>query len=152
DENENAKEDNEINQLYLISASGGEAFPLTEGEEEVHAFGWSSDGKSLFFATRDPWSKEQQDAYKKEWKDTIQYRAGERGDRRFSLDVADAVIRHQNIAAQAPPDPKKASDQTPGTRPIAKTPWRVQHVVASPDGKRLAFSTSSISERQEKVE
>ena len=87
DENENAKEDNEINQLYLISASGGEAFPLTEGEEEVHAFGWSSDGKSLFFATRDPWSKEQKDAYKKEWKDTIQYRAGERGDRLFSLDV-----------------------------------------------------------------
>jgi dipeptidyl aminopeptidase/acylaminoacyl peptidase len=153
DEGENGdSKDKGVNQLYLISSNGGEAFALTRGEEEVHAFGWSSDGKSLFYATRNPWSKEQKDAYNKQWKDTLQYRAAERGDTIFALDVADAVIRHQNSAAQAPHDAEKQTDQTPGSRPIARTPWRVQQIVASADGRRLAFSTSSVSERQEKVE
>src|SRR6266436_6798541 len=34
-------EENDTAQLYLISTNGGEAFPVTAGEEEVHAFAWS---------------------------------------------------------------------------------------------------------------
>ena len=37
DEDDDAKED-ETAQLYLISPSGGEAFQVTKGEEEIHAF------------------------------------------------------------------------------------------------------------------
>ena len=30
----------ELSQIYLISPRGGEAFPITKGEEDVHAFSW----------------------------------------------------------------------------------------------------------------
>src|SRR5580704_13355301 len=43
-------------QLYLISPAGGEAFPATSGDETVHAFAWSTDSRTLYFATRIPWS------------------------------------------------------------------------------------------------
>ncbi|HYL16893.1 MAG TPA: prolyl oligopeptidase family serine peptidase [Terriglobales bacterium] len=152
DSGDSESKDRGINQLYVISLNGGEAIPLTRGEEEVHAFGWSRDSRTLYFATRNPWTKEQKDAYKKDWKDVIQYRAAERGDTIFTLDLADAIRRNENAAAQKPQDPEKASDATPGARPLASTPWRVQQVVLSPDGGKLAFVTSSISERQEKVE
>jgi dipeptidyl aminopeptidase/acylaminoacyl peptidase len=33
-------------QLYLISPNGGEAFPVTQGEEEVHTFSWSADSQA----------------------------------------------------------------------------------------------------------
>src|SRR5580704_3281430 len=39
-------------QIYLISPSGGEAFAVTRGEEEVHAFAWSADSGTIYFATR----------------------------------------------------------------------------------------------------
>jgi len=73
----------EISQLYLISPGGGEAFPVTQGDEEVHAFSWSPDSRTLYFATRIPWNKEQQDTYKKDWKDVIQYSRG--GTRRHDF-------------------------------------------------------------------
>ena len=55
--------DKEIAQIYLISPNGGEAFPITQGEEEVHAFSWSPDSHTLYFATRQPWTKTQKDNY-----------------------------------------------------------------------------------------
>ena len=81
----------EVSQLYLISPNGGEAFPVTQGEDEVHTFTWSPDSRVLYYATRTPWTKQQRDDYNKEWKDVIQYRASERGDTVFSLPIADAV-------------------------------------------------------------
>src|ERR1700751_4149434 len=65
-------------QVYLISPSGGEAFPITMGRDEVHAFTWSADSKMIYFATRVPWNKDQNEAYKKVWKDTVLYRRAER--------------------------------------------------------------------------
>jgi acylaminoacyl-peptidase len=56
----------EVTQLYLISPSGGEAIPLTQGEEEVHTFCWSADSNTIYFATRNPWTKAQKDEYKKQ--------------------------------------------------------------------------------------
>lgn len=136
--------------LYLISPTGGEAFPVTEGGEEVHCFAWSPDSRTLYYATRIPWTKAQQDAYKKEWKDVNQYRAGERGDEIFSIAVADAISRraHQGMKAD---DSNDNPDQTPGSRPIAKSSLRVEDLSASPNGRSLAFASSSISEREELV-
>jgi dipeptidyl aminopeptidase/acylaminoacyl peptidase len=147
-------EGNDTAQLYLISPNGGEAFPVTEGEEEVHAFAWSPDSRTLYFATRAPWTKAQKAAYKKDWKDVSQYRAAERGDTIFSLAVADAISRHAVAGSNAKDDAEddKASDATPGSRALAGTAWKVQQLKVSPDGRKLAFVTTSISERQEKVE
>ncbi|HZR58288.1 MAG TPA: prolyl oligopeptidase family serine peptidase [Terriglobales bacterium] len=154
---EDAKAKEDTAQLYLISPSGGEAFPLTRGEEEVHAFAWSADSHTLYFATRTPWTKAQKDAYKKDWKDVNQYRAAERGDQIFSLDLADAIHRHDEAAARNSDSKDNTkdddeSDATPGSRAIASTPWHVQQLEASPDGRKLAFVTESVSERQEKID
>ncbi len=147
-------EGNDTAQLYLISPNGGEAFPVTEGEEEVHAFAWSPDSRTLYFATRAPWTKAQKAAYKKDWKDVSEYRAAERADTIFSLAVADAISRHAVAGSKAKDDAEddKASDATPGSRALAGTAWKVQQLKVSPDGRKLAFVTTSISERQEKVE
>ena len=72
--------DKDVAQLFLISPNGGEAFPITSGDEERHSFAWSGDSKAIVFATREPWTKQQNDEHKKEWKDTIRYRGDERGD------------------------------------------------------------------------
>src|SRR5712675_515795 len=41
----------DISQIYLISPAGGEATPLTRGQEEVHTFSWSPDSRTIYFAT-----------------------------------------------------------------------------------------------------
>jgi len=120
DSDEDSKED-ETAQLYLISPSGGEAFPVTAGEEEIHAFAWSPDSKTLYFTTRQPWTKDQKDAYKKEWKDVKQYRAAERGDTIFSLDVADAISRHAADGSKPSDDSDPTPDVTPGSRALANS-------------------------------
>ena len=146
------KDSEEVSQLYLISPSGGEAFPVTQSSETVHAFAWSADSRTLYFATRMPWTKAQKDAYKKEWKDGSQYRAAERGDTVFSLSTADALAHQAAAGTRETPEAEKESDLTPGSHAIASTPWRIQQLSVSPNGKRLAFVTESVSQRSEKVE
>ena len=136
----------------MISPAGGEAIPLTQGQEEVHTFSWSADSRTLYFATRNPWTKAQKDDYKKQWKDVVQYRTAERGDTIFALDIADALARHAAAPAKEESDADKESDLTPGARAIATSPLRVDDLIASPDGSKLAFLTSAINQREEKFE
>jgi dipeptidyl aminopeptidase/acylaminoacyl peptidase len=153
DSDSDAKDKDEgVSQIYLISPAGGEAFPVTQGEEEVHTFSWSADSHTLYFATRNPWTKTQKDDYKKEWKDVLQYRTAERGDTIFALDLATALARHAVQAAKEESESEKESDLTPGTRAIAKSPLRVEDLVTSPDGNKLAFVTNAVNQRQEKYE
>ena len=141
----------ETAQLYLISPTGGEAWQVTKGEEEIHAFAWSPDSKTLYFATRQPWTKDQKESYRREWKDVKQYRAGERGDTIFRLDLGEAALRHAAEGTKASEDSDSNPDITPGSRALAHTPWRVQGIEASPNGHRLAFVTESVSEREERI-
>ena len=153
-ESDDSKDDDSkgVAQLYLISPNGGEAFAVTEGEEEVHAFTWSPDSKTLYFATRTPWNKEQKDDYKKIWKDTLQYRAAERGDMIYNLDLAHALELHAARGTSETPKTEKESNTTLSAHSIASTPWRVQQLETAPDGRRLAFVTTSVSQRQERLE
>ena len=144
--------DKDTAQLFLISPTGGEAFPVTFGEDEVHAFAWSGDSKEIIFATRQPWSKQQSDDHKKEWKDVIRYRSDERGDAIFRITIEQVLARRANLGSKEIPDPEKDSQTTPGAISVTRTPLRVQQISISHDGQRLAFVTSSVSERQEKVE
>jgi dipeptidyl aminopeptidase/acylaminoacyl peptidase len=139
-------------QLYVISPTGGEAIPVTSSEEEVHAFAWATDSKSLYFATRQPWTKEQKDAHRKDWKDVNRYRDDERGDTIFSIDLAGAMARAQAVGTTPPDDSNNAPDTTPGSKPLANTPWHIQEITVSPNGQRLAFVAASVSEREERVE
>jgi dipeptidyl aminopeptidase/acylaminoacyl peptidase len=155
DEDDDSKDDEagkSVAQVYLIRPDGGEAFPITDGEEEVHAFAWSSDSKTIYFATRIPWDKTQRDAHRKIWKDTVQYRAGERGDVIYRLDLAEAIEKHSASGTKETPKAQKEAGTTVDARTITSTPWRVQQITVAPDGRRLAFVTTSVSERQEKVD
>ncbi len=116
-------------QVYVIALNGGEAFPVTRGEEKVHAFAWSADSRQIYFATRRPWSKDQQETYQKEWKDAVQFRESERGDLISRIQVGTAEVGA-----------------------VADTPWRVKQLAASPDGKSIAFLTDSRSERWETLD
>ena len=142
----------ETAQIYLISPTGGEAIALTQGDEEVHTFSWSADSRTLYFATRNPWTKAQKDEYKKQWKDVVQYRTAERGDTLFALDLAAALAHHAAEATKEESEAEKDSDLNPGARIIATSPFRVEDLVTSPDGSKLAFVTNSINQRQEKAE
>ena len=147
--------DDETSHVYLISLHGGEAIQLTQGEEDVHAFSWSADSKAIYFATRQPWTKKQKDDYKKQWKDVVQYRTAERGDTIFALDLADSLARHNATPAKVEKkegEPEEQPDVTPGSRVLATTPFRVEHLLTSPDGAKLAFVTNAINQRQEKYE
>jgi dipeptidyl aminopeptidase/acylaminoacyl peptidase len=156
DSAENKDDKGETSQIYLISPDGGEAIQITAGQEEVHAFSWSADSRTIYFATRNPWTKTQKDDYKKQWKDVVQYRTAERGDTIFALDIPSALARH--IAAPAKlsekenTDTEKESDLTPGARLIATSLLRVDELLTSPDGTKLAFLTNAVNQRQEKFE
>ncbi|HEV2299732.1 MAG TPA: prolyl oligopeptidase family serine peptidase [Candidatus Acidoferrales bacterium] len=133
-----------VQQVYIIGAGGGEAFPVTIGTEEVHDFDWSADSKKIFYATQEPWPKDRQDAYKKEWNDVVRYREAERSDRIYSIDVAATIAWIQ------------AGGENAGKRPeaeeIGSTLYRVAQLAAAPDGRWLAFMTESRSERGESPE
>ncbi len=152
DSDDDKADKGDVSQIYVISPAGGEAIPLTQGQEEVHTFSWSADSRTLYFATRNPWTKTQKDDYRKQWKDVVQYRTAERGDTIFALDVAAALARHTNAPAKEESDAEKESDLTPSARSIATLPLRVEDLVASPDGSKLAFISNSINQRQEKFE
>jgi dipeptidyl aminopeptidase/acylaminoacyl peptidase len=128
-------------QVYAISMEGGESFPATAATEDVHAFAWSADSKRIFFATREPWTEDQQKKYEEQWKDTVQYREAERGGNIFAIDFSDAAQWNHG----APPDQTKR----PPARKIGSTPHRIQQLASSPDGRFLAYITTSPSLREE---
>jgi len=145
------KEEDKPSQLYLISPNGGEAFPVTSVSGEVHALAWSPDSKTLYFAAREPWTKTQTDEHKKAWKDVIRYRGDERGDVIWKIALDEALVRHAALPSREVPETEENANTTPGAATVARTPLRVQEMTIARDGKRLAFITSSVSERQEKV-
>jgi dipeptidyl aminopeptidase/acylaminoacyl peptidase len=152
DKDDRKGKDKETAQLYLISPEGGEAFPVTEGEDEVHTFAWSADSRTLYFATQAPFTRGAKSQHEKDWKDVVQYRGDERGDVVFAVDVATAVIR-RHAAGVTPRPEEKDSDLlgTPAARAVTRVPWRIEDLRVSKDGKKLAFLTTSVSERQELV-
>jgi dipeptidyl aminopeptidase/acylaminoacyl peptidase len=146
------EKEKEVSQLFLISPNGGEAFALTSGEDELHSFAWAPDSKSIYFATREPWNKDQNDAHKKDWKDVVRFRGDERGDVIFRLSLDAALARHAALGAKETSEPEKESGTTPGVVVVARTPWRAEQIVVAGDGSRLAFTGTAVSERNEKVE
>jgi len=129
DKSDDPEKSEKPDQVWVIALGGGDAFAVTHGEEKVHAFAWSADSKQIYFATRTPWSKEKQEAYKKGWKDVVEFRESERGDAIARVDIATGTVK-----------------------PIAATPWRVKQMEASSHGTTLAFLTDSVSERQEAMD
>ena len=123
----------------MVSSQGGESFPVSSDDLEIHAFAWSANSHWIYFAARDELTNEQNAAYLDEWKDVIQYRESERRDTVFGVEVASKASR--NIA--------KSNRMTRSPKPskIATVPYRIDQIAASPDGNFLALTTSSRSGR-----
>jgi len=166
DSDENSSEaeaKKDVKHLYLIPANGGEAFPVTRGEEDVHAFVWDPHSQRLYLATRTPWSKKKKEEYKEQWKDVLRYREQERGDVIARIAVTEALKRQIELGAQESPESKKnkkkkgkeeedeETAETPGAELVASSPYRVKSMAISPDGTQVAYATNSISERFESV-
>src|SRR5262249_31013231 len=152
-DSDSTDKDESTSELYLISPNGGEAIQLTHGGEDVHTFSWSTDSQTIYFATRQPWTKSQKDEYKEKWKDVVQYRTAERGDEIFALDVASALSRHEARSTKVEKkegEPEENPDTTRGSQSIASLPLRIEHLITSPDGTKLAFTSNAINQRQEK--
>lgn len=138
--------------IWLIDPTGGEAFPLYRAKEDVHAFAWSHDGSTIYFAITEPQSKDEKEAFKSEWKDVIRWREQERGDVLLKVVIADAVA--QNLATpnagQKPPEPAASAIEYPrGTSAFAHTAYEIDEVACDPTGKLIAFNTKAISHRLE---
>ncbi len=110
----------------------------------MHAFEWAADSRAIYFATRQPQTKEEKAAQKKEWKDVIRYRESERGDEIFRVDVTAVAAAWQSGATA----PKIA----PTTREISKIGDSVKELAVSADGARIAFCTDSRSGRDESLD
>lgn len=131
------KAEKDVAQLYVIPSHGGEAVPVTFSEEEIRAFAWNEDSRRIYFATRNPWSKGEKDAYSEQWKDVVRFRELERGDALFRVDVAFLSTKSQI-------HPKQLAE-TLVPEKLVTTPYRVQQMVTSPDRHFLAIATDSPS-------
>jgi dipeptidyl aminopeptidase/acylaminoacyl peptidase len=149
-----------VTHVYVIPISGGEAFPITRGIEDVHSFAWAPDSVSLYFATRVSWTKKQKEDYEERWRDVVRYREQERGDVISRIAVAEALKRQVELGIQEKKRGKKdkkkndgdndlETGETTGSEAIVTSPYRVKSMAVSPDGTQIAYSTDSVSQRFE---
>ncbi len=158
-------------QVYLISASGGEARQFSKSETPVSTFRWSPDGKNIAYIAPDEETKAQK------------HRRERYGD--FEVVKQDHTMNHVWVqAVNGPamqmtnndsysvtgfswsPDGKKIAfsavlDPTPGasgtsdlylldlithaTRPLVRTSGPDRNPIWSPDGQQIAFETANAS-------
>jgi dipeptidyl aminopeptidase/acylaminoacyl peptidase len=123
---------------------------VTNSEDDVHAFDWSADSRSIYFAIQSPWSKTQKEANDSEWKDVVRYRESERGDVIYRITVADEMPQH--VSAEHGRDHGKEFTERSGPFSITSIPLSVQELASSPDGKSLAFVTNPASQRYEDIQ
>jgi dipeptidyl aminopeptidase/acylaminoacyl peptidase len=81
----------------------------------------------------------------------VRFREGERGDILYRISLADALAAHEGIPIRDSATNAKNQEPvgTPGAKILASSPLRMQEIIASPDGKTLAFVTNPVSQRQE---
>jgi dipeptidyl aminopeptidase/acylaminoacyl peptidase len=142
--------DDKTTRLWLIPISGGEAQPLYREKLDVHAFAWSPDGKTLYLSATTPLSHAQEDKQKEEWKDVIRWREQERPDLLLALPVATSLASTAALQIEHPAKPDESKPQMPAwAHSLATSKLEIAEIVPSPDGKTIAFLTTSISHRME---
>lgn len=107
------------NQIYLISADGGEARKITDHEDGLGSFKWMPDGQQIVYTAVDPVGED---------KKNIEERYGE-----FAIDDAEYQMVHLWIT-------DVNTEETPdSTRLTSGTSFTVDGFSPSPDGKKVVF-------------
>jgi len=169
-----ATDDSKVDRLWIISTSGGEALPLYRENLDVHAYAWSPDGASIYYAVTTPLTREQEEAQKDEWKDVIRWREQHRGDVLVKQALLPALARAVAVegpgktagetkASETGADANKAGEKKAGKKAkksspalpadaerVTKSDLSIGEIAPSPDGKTLAFVTEPVHHRMEK--
>jgi dipeptidyl aminopeptidase/acylaminoacyl peptidase len=107
-------------QIWLMRASGGEAFRLTDAKEGVTAYEWSPTSTEIAFTSKDPYPEEEERKRKRR-DDPVVYEEDSRGIHLWTVDVAR----------------REARQRTRGPAFTVKG-----QPSFSPDGSRVAFTAS----------
>jgi dipeptidyl aminopeptidase/acylaminoacyl peptidase len=107
-------------QIWLMRATGGEAFRLTSVEEGVSAYRWSPDSTAIAFTTRDAYSEEEE-LKRKRRDDPLVYEGDSRMTHLWTVDI----------------ESRGALQRTRGSGFTVKG-----YPSFSPDGSRIAFTAS----------
>lgn len=131
-------------QIYLISATGGEAFEATYEANSVDTMAWAPDSQSLYFAVKPPIPEAASKEHKQQWHDVEIFREDDRGDVIRRLPLATAIATSRESTA-----PRR--EETPGAPLIARASESIEDMALSPDGEKIAFATGSVSGRMESI-
>jgi len=157
-------DDAKADRLWLIPVAGGEALPLYREKLDVHAFAWSADSASLYYAVTLPLTHDQEETQKADWKDVIRWREQHRGDLILSQPVAPALARALAVEGpgKATAEAKTSDDKNAGkskeesatnlpagAETLTKSPISITEISPSPDGKSIAFVTGPVHHRIE---
>jgi dipeptidyl aminopeptidase/acylaminoacyl peptidase len=154
--------DKEIGRVWVISVTGGDAFPLYDDRLKTHAFAWTADSTAIVFSAPEPLSKSKQQAERREWKDVTRWRQQERGDLLLEIPLKDAFPAPKPFSvvesrkAEAETDAAKTKDAAGSgqTLPkcahiITRSKYAIGEIAIPRAGGDIAFLTNSISGRLE---
>ena len=119
--------------LEFYCPQSEQRLPVTIGKEPIHAWSWSNEETSLYFATRTPWIRASRESYDNEWKEVIKYREQGHGDTICRLTFDDTERFETNIVTNI------------SLRGVAE-------LLCSPDGNHLVFSFEANSQRIEQMD
>lgn len=140
--------------IWVLPLAGGEAFPLFHEALDTHAFAWAKDSGAILLSTRQVHSHTAEEAYKAEWKDTVQWREQERGDVLLSCTI-EAAIHEAALYPQAHVDQKTVADKPAypeAAHLLAEVPFEIHELAISPAGDQIAFESAPVHHRVEKPE
>ena len=165
-EDAKADADKELRRVWVVSANGGEAFPLYSDRLKAHTFAWTADSAGILFSAPEPLSKSKQEEERRQWKDVARWREQERGDLLLEIALKDAVpapnpfsiadsrngeaetgagkrfAKHKEAADAGRTLPKCA-------RIVTRSKYAIGEIAVSRTGADIAFLTNSISGRLE---
>ena len=161
-DNQKANAGKEIGRVWIVSASGGDAFPLYTEPFKTHTFAWAANSASVIFSAPEPLPKAAEEAAKRNWKDVARWREQELRDLLLEISLKDAIpapvpfsisdTRKREAGSDRSKDAHSANvtEALPKcARVLTRSKYAIGEIAVAPSGREIAFLTNSISGRLE---